>query len=46
MTVDVQDINDNSPVFTNAPYLASVNEVCISNIDKSNICRGHDRMVV
>ena len=27
MTVDVQDINDNSPVFTNTPYLTNVNEL-------------------
>ena len=35
MTVDVQDINDNGPVFTNTPYLASVNEVCITNINNT-----------
>ena len=27
MTVDVQDTNDNSPVFSGTPYEASVNEV-------------------
>lgn len=29
ITVDVQDINDNSPVFVDTPYHASVNEVSI-----------------
>ncbi|CAC5424113.1 PCDH15 [Mytilus coruscus] len=28
MIVNVQDINDNSPVFSGAPYYVSVNEVC------------------
>lgn len=27
LTVDVQDINDNSPIFSGTPYYVSVNEV-------------------
>jgi hypothetical protein len=46
MTVDVQDINDNSPVFTNTPYLTNVNEVCILNINNSRVPCGRDRMVI